>query len=336
MPRIHPLFILLVVLAGGTLAAEAQEEKEGVPTYRLETRGWEASASPEPGTPEAALLEARRALAEEAYEEAEKAADAWIKANAEHALLPAAHIVRGDAKMGQRRYFDALFDYEAVIRSFPASAQFHEALDRELNIAELFASGVKRRFLGMRILPAFGEAEEIFIRTQERAPGSALGERASLALGDHYYRRGEMGHAAEAYDLFTQNYPRSEHRQHAMRRLIQANLARFKGPKFDATGLLEARERLRMFQDDYPAAAERIGAEALLIRIEESLAQKKLEQGRWYEKRNEPVSAAYLYRRIIEAHSTTASAETALERLEALGRPYERQPAPGPGEEPDT
>ena len=122
-----------------------------------------------------------------------------------------------------RRYFEALYDYEAVIRDYPASPRYHEAIEHELSIAELFAGGLKRRFLGMRILSAAEDAEEIFIRTQERAPGSALGERASWALANYYYDRAHMTSAVEAYDLFLLNYPRSVHREVALMRLIEAN-----------------------------------------------------------------------------------------------------------------
>ncbi|MEO0514054.1 MAG: outer membrane protein assembly factor BamD, partial [Planctomycetota bacterium] len=183
----------------------------------------------------------------------------------------------------------------------------------------LYTTGFKRKLWGLRWLPADGEGAELLIRVQERAPGSTLGEKASVALGDHYFNSSQMTLATEAYDLFLINYPQSELRQWALLRLIQASLARFKGPEFDGTGLIDAAERLRQYRDEFPAAAERVGVEALLVRIRESLARRDYASANWYDRTGETVSAVLLYRRLIEEYSDTAAAREAVDRLEALG-----------------
>ncbi|MCG8510725.1 MAG: outer membrane protein assembly factor BamD, partial [Rhodospirillales bacterium] len=239
-----------------------------------------------------------------------------------------ARLLRGDAKTTNLDYYQALFDYEDVIRNYPDSEQFLTAVQREYEIARLFSRGMKRRLWGMRILDATAEGEELFIRIQERVPGSALGEKASLELADFYFRQADLVSAAEAYELFLLNYPRSTQREWASLRLIQSNLARFKGPQFDPTGLLEARERLDTFIDEYPATAEEIGAEGLLIRIEESLARKDFLTAEWYETRGERVSTVYLFKRIIEDYPKTTAAKDAyakLEEMDALPKPEQQK-----------
>ena len=314
---------LAVVLAAGVRAP-------GQTSYRLESGSWRAATRPAPGSPDAALQRIRRQLARDRLAAAQSAATAWLRKHAGHPATAEAYLLRGDAKKGRRLFYEALFDYEKLIREYPDSKHYHTALERELAIAKRFSSGLKRRFLGLRILPAYGEAEEIMIRIQERAPGSALGERASIALADHYFRRAEMGNAAAAYDIFLENYPESGRRRHAMERLIHANLARFGGPRFNATPLIEARERLSAFRADFPDAAERMGAEAIERRIESSLAEKALHNARWYETRGETISAVTMYRRVVRDHPTTPAARKALERLERLGHPFEDAPATAP------
>ncbi|MCC7409742.1 MAG: outer membrane protein assembly factor BamD, partial [Phycisphaeraceae bacterium] len=242
-----------------------------------------------------------------------------------HPLAVQAHLLKGDAKTARRDYYKALFDYEYVIRQYPAAEEFNVALEREYRIAQLFASGVNRRFLGMPILPATGEAEEIFIRIQERAPGSELGEEASLALADLYYKQDEMASAADGYDLFLVNYPHSRHRERAMLRLIQSNLNRFRGPEFDPTGLLNATATIKRYQQEFPAAAEKIDAQALLAKIDQSEARKLAIQAAWYDRRGEPVSATYLRQRLVTEHPATPSAQAALTKL-----PAPAVPAPTP------
>lgn len=286
--------------------------------YDLRAGEWRAQEALPPDSPGGKLQTIRKLIAEEKGDAARKQATAWIKQYPNHPQLVEAHLLRGDAQCVRGRYYEALYDYEYVIRNYPASDEYRTALEREFEIARIFTGGLNRHFLGFRLLPADGEGEELYIRLQERAPGSDLGEKASLALSDYYFDQGQMDLAAEAYDLFLENYPQSEHREWSMLRLIQASLARFRGPQFDPTGLIEAAQRLRMYREEFPASADRIGADALLVRINESLALKDLTSAGWYEQRNKDVSAAFLYRRVVETYPQTAAAQRALARLEEL------------------
>jgi outer membrane assembly lipoprotein YfiO len=320
-----------VVLALAALAAwppPALAYERYVPT----TQGdWQKQPGAPAGTAEGQLQEIRKALAEGRGKDAYYLADSWIEQRPNHPMLVEAYFLRADAQVARRDYYQALYDYERVIREYPASEQFNTALEREFQIARLFAAGVKRKFWGMAIIPAEDDAIEVYIRIQERAPGSELGEKASMALGDYYFENADMPAAVEAYDLFLVNYPRSQNRERVMLRLIQASLATFKGPKFDPKGLTEAAQRLRLYQQEFPAAAERIGAEALLVRIDESMARKALYNAQWYEGQGDRVSAVYVYQRTVRDYPRTAAARTALDRLTALAAPaLPAAPAAGP------
>lgn len=291
----------------------------GQTVRRLADAGkFEAVATYDPKTPEGRIQAIRTLLAEGKPGEAEEQAGAWIEEYPSHPRIDEAHLLRGHAKFDNDNYYDALFDYELLIRSYPGSQHFMEALEQEYKIALAFSAGKMRKLWGLPILSAEGEAEELFVRIQERAPGSDIGERASLALADYFYGAANMSQAVDAYDLFLQNYPQSRHRERVMRRLIWASLATFKGPRYDPTGLLEAAARLRQYRQEYPAEAERIGADAMLVRIDESLALKAYYTAEWYERKNKPVSAVYMYRRLVRDYPRTAAAQEAIRRLTQL------------------
>lgn len=294
-------------------AAEAQQQ------YDLEEGEWVRQAEPEPGSSEAQLAGIRKLIAEGEGKKAKHQADAWIGANEDDPLMPEGLLIRGDANVARKHFFKSLFDYERLIREYPGSEQFHTAQQREFELAKLFMAGTKRRLWGMRILPASDEAEEIMVRIQERSPGSDLGEQASITLADYYFNKPQMETAADAYDLFLVNYPTSERKEWAMLRLIQANLARFKGPRFDATGLIDAGQRLKTYRVAYPSSAERMGVDALLIRIDESLAMRDMVAANWHVDRKQPLSAIYLYRRVIQDYPQTAATQDAIKRLADLG-----------------
>jgi outer membrane assembly lipoprotein YfiO len=311
--------LLAVALAAGVglwpAPATAQQ------TFTLGEEGWQKQSTPDPDSPAGKLQTIRKRIVENAPGEAESRARQWLESYPNHAQRAEARLLLGDALVAQREFYDALTHYELLVRRYPGSEHFQTALRREYHIAKQFVDGLNRKWLGVRFFPAEGAGEELLIRIQERAPGSRIGEKASITLADYYFQNGEMELAATAYDLFLINYPASLKRQWAMQRLIEASLARFGGPPYDPTGLLEARQRLATFANEFPAAAERLGAESLRVRINESLARHELRTAEWFAGQGEKRSAVILYRRIIQAYPETAAARTALDRVERLQTP---------------
>lgn len=296
-----------VVLALCIRPAEAQQ------TYILTDEDtWKPERAVDPTSPEGQLSEARRTLAAGDPERAEVLATQWIDRYPRHPLLPDAYLLRGDAKAAAGDEYKALFDYEYICRVFPGSETFVLACQRELEIAEQYANGRKRKQWGIRMASADEDAEELLIRIQERLPGSRLGEQAGMVLADYYFNKRQMGLAAEAYDLFILNYPQSALVDKARRRLIYSYLATFKGPEFSASGLYEARDRLKQLQVMQPADAQRMGADALLTRIDESDAAKMLSIAQYYFRTGEPISSEYTIRRLVKRYPRTSAAAEAL------------------------
>jgi outer membrane protein assembly factor BamD (BamD/ComL family) len=320
--RIGGLLAALVLVTALGRPASGQERLRLDP----QTGKFHALPSADPATPQGQLQAIRALIAKEEYHQARRLADDWIDTYPNHPLLVEARLLRGDARVGSRDYYKALFDYEKVLQESPSSDQFPIALEREYQIAQMYMAGVKRKLLGMAIVPAEDEAVEILIRIQERAPGSDIGESASLRLAEYYLDEKDMPQAADAYDMFLINYPHSLRREQAMERLIEATMASYKGPRFDDSGLKDAGERIRKFAKEFPAAAERIGAEALQVRITEGLALKAFYDAQWYVQRGQSLSAVYVFQRVVHDFPHTVAAREALTQLAGMGAP----PVPPP------
>lgn len=278
--------------------------------------------APTPGSDAALIAEARRQLAEDRPGRALELLDPFLSANenTNNPHLAAAYLARGDARVARGDEFRALYDYEALIRRFPASPEYVRAIDREREIAERYVRGLRRRFFGLRIMSAESIGEELLIRVQERLPGSPTAERAGMELAEFYFRKGDLKLAAEAYELFLQNYPNSANRAHAMKGQIVATVAKFKGPRYDTSSLLDARALIRRFEDLYPAEAAAEGLnDALVMRLEESAAGELLELASYYLRREDGVSARLALRRLLRDYPATEAAIIALATLEKYG-----------------
>jgi tetratricopeptide (TPR) repeat protein len=312
--------VLSVVGVALALAAPAWAQST---EFKLDPGGnWVQTKAPEPGSDEALVAQARRDLAEGRYAAARKATTDFIDSpgRANSPFLAEALLVRGDATTAEGDEFQALYDYERIIKEFPATPSFVTALERELDIGVRYVNGLKRRWLGVRVFDATEIGEELLIRVQERLPGSRLAERAGIELADYYYRERDLEMAGEAYDLFQQNYPQSQYYMKAAQRRVYSSIGRFKGPRYDGSVLIDARVLTQRFSELYPTEARQSGLDdALLVRLDESAADAQLETAKWYLAQEDEVSSRLVLRRLVQQHSRTAAAETAIKMLEERG-----------------
>jgi outer membrane protein assembly factor BamD (BamD/ComL family) len=320
MTRSFPLLALLVLSLLAAQGAIAQSQ-----TYTLDEGGWVEGPPPEPGSDQARIDDAIRLLAEGRNGDARSALSEFIRQyeNTRNPFLAQAYRLRGDAKVAQGDEFKALYDYETVIRSFPGSEEVAIAVEREFTIAQRYDKGLRKKFFGLRIEPAGDIAVEIYIRTQERLPGSALAEQAAIALADHYFDRRDWIFAAETYDLYLLNFPQGPNAIKAQKRRIYSEIAGYGGPERDTRPLIEARERIRRFERLYPAEAQASGLnEQLIERIDESLAEQMLVTSKWYLRVKDNPSARYTLRRLIMKYPTSVAAQTGMEIMESRGWSY--------------
>jgi hypothetical protein len=306
------------------IALIATESLAQQTTFELDPdRGtWVEAEAAEPGTDAWVIAETRRALAAEQPGEARKQISDWIQINerTDNPWLPEAYMLRGDALVALGKEYKALYDYEKVALHFPQSEVFLPTLERELRVGRMYLNGLKRKFLFLRLESGAPIGIELLMRVQERSPGSQLAETAALDLADYFYRVRELELAAEMYGIFLVNYPRSQNREHAMLRQIYANVAQFKGPRYDASSLVEARALIRQFEDEYPDRAEQLGiTDALIARLDESSAAQMLATAEWYFRRNDPVSARFTLRRLVIKHDGTVAAARGRDILEERG-----------------
>lgn len=320
--RISPLALVaaLVVGTGGWGGRGALGQSSEV---TLDAQGdWLSTRQPVEGTDEWTIARARRDLADDRAAAAYGVINQWIDRNERTGspYLPEALLIRADAMTAMNDEYDALYDYERIIREYPGTPEFVTAIERELDLGVRYVNGRKRKFLGLRILDASDVGEELLIRVQERLPGSRLAERAGIELADYYYRDHELSLAAEAYELFNENYRNSQYAMKAMQRRIYATIAQYKGPRYDGSKLLDAQILVRRFSGLYPAEAQRVGLDdALLARLDESAAVGLLERAEWYLSRSDEPSARFVLQRLVVEHPRTSAAATALDMLEARG-----------------
>ena len=98
----------------------------------MQTDDWVLEDTPEPGSKEAQLAAASKALAMGQYQEAMRLSSIWMQRNKYDPLLGEAHLIHGDALFAQEYYYESLFDYEFVAKEYYGTREEIYANEKEL------------------------------------------------------------------------------------------------------------------------------------------------------------------------------------------------------------
>jgi outer membrane assembly lipoprotein YfiO len=278
------------------------------------------------------LDRAEAMLQNKQYESARRVLISWIKskqpkkdttAQPSQLLAPTPNRDRAVYLLGMANFHTgnrlmAFYNFDELLDYYPASRYFYPALEQQYEIADAYLRGLKRKFLGFPILSADTEAIEMLYRIQQRAPGSPIAEQALLRTADYYYASSQFDVAADAYAAYIRSYPRSPYQARVRLRQAFSALAQFRGVRFDATPVIDARQQLSDLATAFPRVAEEENISAILRRIDTSLARKIYATADFYRRTNKPRAAVYYYRylqRTFPESPEAASAGRALERM---------------------
>lgn len=226
--------------------------------------------------------------------------------------------------------FRAFYHLDELLDNFPESRLFFPALELQYDIADAYLNGYKNEFLGMRIVPATDEAIEMLYRIQERSPGSPIAERALKRTADFYFNDSQFDLAGDAYAAFLRAYPRSPQVPYVKLRQAFSSLAQFRGPRFDATPLIDARAQFKEVQARYPELAAQMNVAQRIDQIDADLAEKAYIVADFYRRTSKPQAAAYMYRYVIQTYPNSRQADLARRDLARLPASALNEPPPPP------
>lgn len=224
----------------------------------------------------------------------------------------------------------AFYHLDELMDNFPESRYFFPALQLQYDIAVAYLDGFKDTFLGLPIVSMTNEAIEMLFRIQERSPGSPLAEKALKRTADYYFNSSQFDLARDAYEAFARNYPRSPDLPQVRLRAAFASLAEFRGARFDATSLIDARAQFKEIEAQYPEQAADANVAGWIDRIDADLARKAYVKADFYRRTDHLRGAVYMYRYVVGTYPNSHEADLSRRALASMPRSALVDPPPPP------
>lgn len=235
----------------------------------------------------------------------------WLKQNPASPLRDRGLFLIAEVYYQSDDRIRSFYHLDELMENYPESRFFYPSLEKQYKIADDYLSGHNDKFLGMSIIGREGEAVEMLYRIQQTSPGSPLAEKALLRTADFYYSDLQYDLAADAYNMYAKNYPRSPVVPKVRLRRAFSSLAQFRGVKFDPTPIIDARSQLLDIAQQYPKLAAEENVSVVIEKIDSTFASKLYGQADFYRRTHEPDAAVYSYRLLIKTYPTSPEAVSA-------------------------
>jgi outer membrane protein assembly factor BamD len=240
---------------------------------------------------------------------------------------PEALFRAGNLLVQRHQYYSSFKDIQEMLRRYPNSKRFNDAIGLLYRIATLLLDGAHNRL--------WGWIPEVTNRTRAieylevivlDAPYSDYAPLALMEAARGYQNNKDTEEAIDSLDRLVNTYPQSVLAPVAYLKLGDLHASLSEGPKYDQASTKEAMTYYEDFMILYPGDSNLASAAAGVDKMKTILAQSKIYIGDYYfYKRLNLVAAKVFYNEAITAYPDSAPARLAKKRLTDLEAKVSKQ-----------
>jgi tetratricopeptide (TPR) repeat protein len=213
------------------------------------------------------------------------------------------------------KFIKAVRSYDKFLAEFPTSEFYEAAMDREFAIATAFLGGQKKRVLGVFKLSTYDEGIKIMEKISDRAGDAPIGINAAVAVAQSYEKRGMFAEAYRKWSEISSRWPSGQIGKDSLLNMARCKHAAYKGPKYNGSDLIGAKSYYENFKLRYPKDAEAIDVDKILKQIDEQLACKEFNTGKYYQQTGNKQSANLYYQMVVDNWPGSAAADMAKDAM---------------------
>ena len=253
----------------------------------------------------------RSELASRQYRAAARTLKTLIKDHPASPNREEAMWLRAAALWGIEDYYGAFDQYEELVTNYAGSPHYKEALEKEIEIAEIYLGPTRRKVLGIPLTSGDTEAIEILRKVYEHQPTGDLADDIILRIADYHWSKANWADAEDYYDKYCREFPNGPAAHHAELARAKCAIERCRGSRYDTSSLQLAYDRLRAFQQKFPEEAAKEGVGPMLLEVREMQAEGLYETAAHYLRTGRAEAAAFYAERLVERYPDTTWSEKA-------------------------
>lgn len=238
-------------------------------------------------------------------------------------VAPAAQYKIGEILEKKKDYNSAATAYETLIKNYPHSTDFNNALEGEFRIGNLFLDGIaKQAVLGVPTLPSRDRAVAIYTVIVRNAPFSRLAPLAQLNIGQAQAHENDYKGAITAYQVVVDKYPTDPAASEALYQIAYCYLQISRSGSYDRIASQHARESFEDYISAYPNSEKTPQARENLANLTSQQTGGSLEIADYYYGQKLFKAAVVYYNDVIRQQPNSPDSAKAQAKLSAIRAKY--------------
>lgn len=225
----------------------------------------------------------------------------------------------GEMLFAQGKFEKASWAYDKFIAEHPTSELYEAALERQYQIGTALLAGQKVTRLKVFRLKGYDQGEKVMQKISDRMGDAPLAQRAMVTTAQSYENRKKYVDAYDNWSMVNSIWSTGQTGKNSHLAMARCMYLDYRGPKYDDSSLISAKSYYESFKLRYPQDAQRQGIGKKLIDVQEQLAQKQLDIGKYYDRTKSFTPAEIYYQMVIEKFPGT-SADKEVQKLLPLLR----------------
>jgi outer membrane protein assembly factor BamD (BamD/ComL family) len=213
--------------------------------------------------------------------------------------------ITADLLYGKGKFTDSIPAFDKFMDDYPTSQLYQAALDREFQMGTALLAGYKVPLLKIFRVKGYDEGVKVMTRLADRAGDAPIAQQALLAVAKSYEKRKMWRDAFDTWADISSRWPTGQIGKEALLAMATTMYAGYRGPQYDATGLISAKGYYQSYKSRYPEDAVKIGVDAILATIEEQIAYKQYFIGKYYQHVGEKTGAVLYYDQVVSNWAQT-------------------------------
>jgi len=241
-------------------------------------------------------------------------------------FAPEAQFRLGKIMEDEADYQNAFKSFQTMVKKYPSSDYFEQAIGEQYRIANLYLAGEPQRVWKIPVGPSMDKTVDMYNQIIKNAPYGTYAAQAEFKIGLAREQQRKFTDAVDAYQKVLDDYPNSAVASNAQYQIGYAWMRAASSANYDQSAARKAIEAFQDYMVRYPNSDKTAQAQDNIQKLGHEQTQGALNIAQFYEKQHDTRAAFIYYNEVVREDPNSPQAQLAKKRIQELRPLVEAMP----------
>jgi outer membrane protein assembly factor BamD len=241
-------------------------------------------------------------------------------------FAPEAQFRLGKIQEDSADYQNSFKSFQTMVKKYPSSDYFEQALGEQYRIANLYLAGEPQRVWKIPVGASMDKTVEMYEQIIKNAPFGTYAAQSEFKIGLAREQQRRYTDAVDAYQKVLDDYPTNAVASDAQYQIGYAWMRAASSANYDQSAARKAIDAFQDFLVRYPNSDKAAQAQTNIVNMGKEQTQGAYNIAQFYEKQHDTRAAYIYYNEVVREDPNSAQAQKAKKRIQELRPMVESMP----------